>query len=107
MAFQTEEKKKTDPRLVFSLVLFLLLFFCFSLGIRSLSADTKRRQRENLETALNRSIAYCYAVEGAYPESLSYLIDHYGLTYDHDRFFVDYRILGANLYPDVTILEVE
>lgn len=107
MRFQTEKKTRTGSGLLFSLVLFLLLFFCFSLGIRSLSANTERRQRENLETALNRSIAYCYAVEGAYPESLSYLAEHYGLTYDRDRFFVDYRILGANLYPDVTILEVE
>lgn len=107
MRFQAEKNAGTGHRFFFSLALFLFLFVCFSLGIRSLSADTERRQRENLETALNRSIAYCYAVEGAYPESLSYLAEHYGLTYDHDRFFVDYRILGANLYPDVTILEVE
>ncbi len=107
MLFQTEKKSWDGKSLLWSIVLFALLFLCFLFGVRSLSRDTDRRQRENLEAALNRSITYCYAVEGAYPESLSYLVEHYGLTYDSDRFFVDYRILGANLYPDVTILEVE
>lgn len=108
MRFQSEETPGRNERgFLFSLCLFAVILFCFSLGIRSLSADTDRRARESLETALNRSITWCYALEGAYPESLDYLVEHYGLTYDHDRFFVDYRIAGANIYPDVTILEEE
>ena len=39
-------------------------------SISHLSEDTVRRQKETLENALNRSITYCYAVEGAYPQSL-------------------------------------
>ena len=54
---------------------------------------------------LIRNITYCYAVEGSYPESLDYLKEHYGLTYDEDRFFVDYQVIGANILPDVTIIE--
>ena len=27
------------------------------------------------------------------------------LTYDEDLFFVDYQTVGANIYPDVTIIE--
>ena len=62
-------------------------------------------QKESLESALIRNITYCYAVEGSYPESLDYLKEHYGLTYDEDRFFVDYQVIGANILPDVTIIE--
>lgn len=107
MRFQTEKKSRSQLRLLLSVSVFTVIFLCFYLGIQSLSADTDRRQRDSLEEALNRSITYCYAVEGAYPESLEYLTKHYGLIYDHDRFFVDYRVSGANLYPDVTILEVK
>ena len=44
-------------------------------------------------------------MEGSYPESLDYLKEHYGLTYDDHYFFVDYHAAGANLFPDVTIIE--
>lgn len=107
MRFQTEKKSRPQLRLLLSVSVFAVILLCFYLGIQSLSADTDRRQRDSLEEALNRSITYCYAVEGAYPESLEYLTKHYGLTYDHDHFFVDYHVSGANLYPDVTILEVK
>ncbi|WP_242847353.1 hypothetical protein [Dorea sp. D27] len=60
-----------------------------------------------METAVSRGIAHCYAIEGAYPESLQYLEAHYGLIYDKDRFFIDYQILGSNIMPDVTIIDKE
>lgn len=46
-------------------------------------------------------------LRGAYPESLRYLEEHYGLIYDEDRFFIDYQILGSNIMPDVTIIDKE
>ena len=102
------QKKQSSPvfrGLLLSVYLFLLIFFLFFSGISHLSEDTVRRQKETLENTLNRSITYCYAVEGAYPQSLDYLKTNYGITYNEDLFFVDYRISGANIFPDVTIIE--
>ena len=62
------------------------------------------KQQESLETALARDITHCYAVEGFYPPSLSYMEEHYGLTYDKDLFFVDYQPIGSNIRPDVTVI---
>lgn len=90
-----------------SVCIFLLILFLFVQGISSLSVSTKKRQKESLENAIMRNITYCYAVEGTYPESLSYLKENYGLTYNEDLFFVDYRISGSNILPDVTIIERE
>ena len=70
-----------------------------------MSEGTRKRQKESLENAVMRDVTYCYTVEGAYPESLEYLEEHYGLTYDEDLFFVDYRISGANIFPDITVIE--
>lgn len=92
------------PRIRISYILFPLLIIFFLYGLSSLSESTISRQQESLETALNRDIIHCYAVEGFYPPSLSYIEEHYGLVYDKDLFFVDYQPVGSNLHPDVTIL---
>lgn len=103
--FEYQKKQHTYRKFIISVCVFLLIVLLFYQGIESLSSGSVRRQRESLENALNRSITYCYAVEGSYPESLEYLKEHYGITYDEDRFFVDYKIVGANILPDVTIIE--
>ena len=103
--FQYQKKQHTYRKFILSVCAFLLIIVLFYQGIESLSASSLRRQTESLENALNRNITYCYAVEGSYPESLDYLKEHYRLTYDEDRFFVDYKVIGSNILPDVTIIE--
>lgn len=83
---------------------FLVLFLLFMQGVSSVSDTTLQKQEESLHTAIDRSVVQCYAVEGTYPPSLSYLEEHYRLTYDHDLFFVDYQAYGSNIFPDITIL---
>ena len=90
-----------------SVCVFLAIALLFFQGISSVSSGTKKRQKESLENAINRSITHCYAVEGSYPASLDYLKENYGLTYDEDLFFVDYQTIGSNILPDVTIIEKE
>lgn len=103
--FQYQKKQHTYRKFILSVCAFLVIIVLFYQGIESLSTSSVKRQKESLENALTRSITYCYAVEGAYPESLNYLMEHYGITYDKDRFFVDYKVSGANIMPDVTIIE--
>ena len=103
--FQYQKKQHIYRKFIISVCVFLLIVLLFYQGIESLSSGSVRRQKESLENALHRSITYCYAVEGSYPESLDYLKEHYGITYDEDRFFVDYKIIGANILPDVTIIQ--
>ena len=87
--------------LIVGIILFLFLFFVNRFG-----QQTIERQEESLVNAVNRDIVQCYALEGVYPPSLSYIEEHYGLTYDHSTFYVDYRPVGGNLYPDVTVIHV-
>ncbi|MDE7222325.1 MAG: hypothetical protein K2O34_00920 [Acetatifactor sp.] len=96
------------PRLISLLPLLvgIIILLLFLRGIQSVSDTTAAKQQESLETALARSIAQCYAVEGMYPPSLNYLKAHYGLTYDEDKFFVDYQSTGSNLMPEVTVLTI-
>lgn len=92
-------------KIKFSVVIFLGLIILVLYGLGNVSTMTKEKQAESLRSALNRSIVHCYCVEGTYPPSLDYLIEHYGLTYDTDDFYIDYQPIGGNLKPDVTIIE--
>ena len=87
---------------VLLLVVVLGVFIAFS---GSFTASNLEHEREALENALDRSITQCYALEGSYPADLSYLKEHYGLTYNEEHFFIDYQYIGGNLRPDVTIIE--
>lgn len=88
-----------------SLVVFLVVLLLFCAGIDGASGKAKREQKATLEDAVWRSITQYYALEGRYPESLKILREEYGLQYDSEEFFVDYQVFGANLMPDVTVLE--
>lgn len=92
-------------RQLYSLFLFLCVGCAFYFGVSALGKDTDKKQKESLETAIRQGIIHCYATEGHYPESLDYLTKTYGIHYDSEKYFIDYRILGANILPDVTIIE--
>ena len=67
----------------------------------------KEKEMENIENAVVQSAVFCYGTEGAYPESLAYLREHYGLQYDEDKYIVDYEIVGKNIRPQVRVFRLE
>lgn len=89
---------------IIPITFFAFLLVLFLRGVNSVSATTDTKQLESLETALQRTIAQCYAVEGAYPENVNYLTSHYGLTYDHEKYIINYTYYGSNIYPEYIVL---
>lgn len=86
------------------LLLLIVLPLALILASRGLG---DRADRENLalaEQAVRRAAVECYALEGWYPDSLSYLVEHYGIHVDTERYLVDYRFVASNLMPDITVL---
>ena len=105
MAALYEKKKKTSLTTYFPILFLVLVLLFFAMFADSFSQSNLEHEKEFLENALNRTITQCYALEGTYPYDLSYLEEHYGLTYNKEHFFIDYRYIGGNLRPDVTIIE--
>lgn len=103
--FYHGKKEHYFRRLIFSVLFFCCIAACFYIGVDSVFSRTKEEQKKSLEEAIQRGITHCYAVEGRYPQSLEYLKKEYGIQYDNHDFFVDYQIAGANIAPDVTIIE--
>ena len=105
MRFQPIKTKSTSIKsiLIQSLSIMVLLLFIVCISIAA--GGNKQRQKEYLEDALRRDITYCYATTGAYPDNLDTIENKYGLVYNKNQFYIDYKVIGKNNYPKVTILE--
>ncbi len=81
-----------------------LLFFTALHGLQSGQNEEGRRQ---LEESLRRAAVTCYATEGIYPPTISYLEDRYGVQIDRTRYGVFYEVFAENLMPNITVVELE
>ena len=71
---------------------------------RVISVRTDAEVLALAEESVRRAAVECYALEGFYPRSLDYLVEHYGVTAGDDRYMVSYQYVASNLMPDITVL---
>ncbi|MBR6954795.1 MAG: hypothetical protein IKH77_07140 [Clostridia bacterium] len=67
-----------------------------------------RRDTEETElvrAAIRDAALTCYAVEGAYPDDVAYLREHYRLAYNEDKYFITYDAFSSNIMPDIWVTE--
>ena len=69
------------------------------------SRDMDAQAAAALKDSVVQAAVQCYAVEGAYPESVDYLEQNYGLHINHKRYIVSYSAFASNVMPDVQVLE--
>lgn len=62
-----------------------------------------REETAALHTRVREAAVNCYAAEGRYPRSLSYLEQAYGLRYDKTRFSIYYDAFASNILPDIDV----
>ena len=85
-------------------VIALALFLCLRLFSRV--EETERKGETDLvRNAVKNAALTCYAVEGAYPSSLDYLKDRYGLRFDEELYFVRYEAFASNQLPEIRVME--
>lgn len=71
------------------------------------NARTKAGMAE--QTASIRDTVYaralqCYVIEGAYPESLDYLVENYGLAVNTEDYRIVYIPYAENLPPEIKVI---
>ena len=69
------------------------------------NGQTEAQSAASVRTAVLDAAVQCYALEGAYPQSLSYLEENYGVQVNHSRFIVSYEAYASNQLPAVAVLE--
>ena len=101
--------RKRSHRMLRGLALTLLVFAVLIYGgmtlFQKIGTLSGEAQTELVRDAVRRSVITCYAVEGAYPTSLGYLKQHYGLIYDEENYYVFYDAFASNILPDIQVTE--
>ena len=88
------------------IVLIIALFAGMWYVIRGVDNKERSTQTEMVHEAVHNAALTCYAVEGAYPSSLEYLKENYGLSYDQKRYMVSYSAFASNLFPEIFVVEI-
>ena len=60
---------------------------------------------QSVRAAVVDAAVQCYVLEGAYPRSLAYLEENYGVQINHSRFIVSYEAYASNQLPDIAVFE--
>jgi len=61
-------------------------------------------QTESIRDAVRSRALQCYVIEGAYPESLDYLINNYGLAVNTEDYRIIYIPYAENLPPEIKVI---
>lgn len=100
------EKTKTIlGRILLWGIILLAAFGAFFYGLGNVTGKLSEQGKTKLEEAVRRAAVACYAAEGAYPPSIEYLEEHYGLTIDESRYIVHYDVFADNILPDITVMD--
>ena len=91
--------------LLITLVVFAVLFYCGTSFFKGVSEVSHREELVLVRDAVRRAAVSCYAVEGAYPATIRYLEENYGLVYDDDTYFVLYDAFASNIMPQIRVVE--
>lgn len=73
-------------------------------GLNITAASDISGKERMLEDELYRKAALCYSVEGAYPQSLSYLEENYGVVIDREKYVVYYSCFASNIPPEIIVV---
>lgn len=105
---QIFEKKRTKfwnkIKLTLPAIFLALLCLIFLFSIHTTSQKTLLQEQQTLQTALESGAVHTYALNGRYPENLTQLLENYHITYDTEKFIVEYVPNGSNLFPSISVL---
>ena len=103
--FETRKEKRIRRlRTAAPFVFLLAVCICFVLAVNMTTRDSLTSQKEALENALRGGAVRTYALTGCYPESLDEILKDYHITFDREKFLVDYIPNGSNLFPSIFVM---
>ena len=94
-----------SKRDIIKLVIIAAVLVLAVMLVNRLDTSHGNEETEIVRNAIKNAALTCYAVEGAYPEDVEYLREHYQLAYDEERYFVTYEAFAPNVIPSIYITE--
>ena len=93
-------------REIAALCLFAVMLLLGSLCVSAAERAARTQATDLIRDAVRSAALTCYAVAGAYPSDVEYLRENYGLSYDAERYAVDYDAFASNLMPEIRVVEI-
>lgn len=93
--------------LALAVVLLAVVILWFLAAVSRTEESSRAQRLDAVKLRVENAVTLCYAVEGAYPESLEYLAENYAVTYSKDEYIVHYDCFAANIRPQVVVVEKE
>jgi hypothetical protein len=100
-------KRHMTPLLLGSLIIFSLLISLVGYTMFGMNEFYKKSSIEQMAVAkenIKRAAVECYALEGAYPPDLAYLVKNYGIVLNEKKFYYYYYVFASNVAPQVDVL---
>lgn len=99
------KSKSSNRALPVSILIFCAVLCLFWFGFSDTSEANSAKSLDVTRTAVQKAVINCYAIEGVYPPNIKYLEDHYGVAINHDKYIINYDLIGSNVMPSVEVLE--
>ena len=100
---QQQRTARTRTRLVIALCA-IVLICCACFASNAINANLREQGAVSVRNAILESAKQCCAIEGAYPTSLAYLEQNYGLSINQDDYVITYEVFAENVMPGVVVL---
>ncbi|MDR0446519.1 MAG: hypothetical protein LBH17_05765 [Oscillospiraceae bacterium] len=84
--------------------LFIAIAALMTNALGSAEKAGAEERRELLRDSVTRAAVSCYALEGVYPESLSYLAENYNVELHEEEFIVHYAVFASNIMPEIDVI---
>ena len=91
-----------SPILLTAAVVLMIMY-----GLNETERSSASEGRRILEQSVRRAMVKCYAVEGSYPDTISYIEKNYIIHIDKSKYYVDYEVFASNVLPSVNVTELE
>lgn len=92
--------------IVLTVAVFLVMILAVVFALNQLGQQSGSEQTKSLEDAVLRATLTCYAVEGRYPMSIEYLVKHYGIVYNDEKYMISLDSFAQNLLPSIQVLVI-
>lgn len=98
---QIRRRRQSRLRIVFAVLLTVALAAAFFVAARMVMRE---QGAVSTRAAILETAKQCCAVEGAYPRSINYLVQHYGLVVNDTDYQISYECYADNIVPSVVVV---
>ncbi|MCK5812385.1 MAG: hypothetical protein KAG94_05765 [Clostridiales bacterium] len=93
-------KRASIISLIFITAFAVIMIF----SVSTIQTNYQENQTKRVENAIKLAIVQCYALEGSYPPSVTYLSENYGIILNEEKYIYHYEVYVSNMMPVLSVI---